>query len=523
MDPLPPGTTPDHVGVDLYLAMLDSALDAIVGMDSGGLITEFNVAAQRMFGYSRAEAIGQAMSDLIVPPALREQHAKGLARYIAGGESTILGRRIAITAMRRDRTEFPVELSIQRVGRTAPPIFTGFIRDITERKELEEQLRHSQKMDAIGQLAGGVAHDFNNLLTVILGHASRLTADGMQADDAKDSVRQMAEAAERAASLTRQLLAFSRKQVIQPTELDLNEVVSTLIKMLERILGEDITLQVDPSLTAPLLRGDRVMMEQIVLNLALNARDAMPGGGGLMIAIAVEEIGGAFVRENPEAIPGRFVRLSVTDTGCGIAPEQMPRIFEPFFTTKDIDKGTGLGLATVYGIVKQHRGWLTVRSELGKGTTFHAYLPAIDIPPQPAAVRSPTESARGGLETILLVEDESAVRALARQVLERHGYTVLEAVDGVSALAMWQEQRERINLVVTDMVMPGGVSGRQLADRILADGLGTRIIITSGYSVDMFGQELAHTEVGRFLPKPYNSPQLLRAVRAILDGGTVTV
>ena len=506
----------DRLGADLHRAMLDSALDAIVGMDAAGVITEFNPAAERMFGYARAEAVGQRMSELIVPPALRQQHVEGLARYVAGGESRILGRRIEITAMRRDGSEFPVELSIQRVGQSEPPIFTGFIRDITEHKELETLLRHSQKMDAIGQLAGGVAHDFNNILTVIQGHTALLIAGGGGKEGDQDSVRQISEAAARAAGLTRQLLAFSRKQVIHATTLDLNEVVSNMSRMLQRILGEDITVAVQPSPGTAMVHGDAGMMEQIVLNLAVNARDAMPDGGRLIITTSTEQIGAAFVRDAPEATVGRFVRLSVTDSGCGIPPDHLSRIFEPFFTTKSVNKGTGLGLATVYGIVKQHRGWVTAQSEVGKGSTFTVYLP-LNERPSAITKRRVAESARGGQETILLVEDEAPVRTLARMVLERSGYAVLDAPHGVAALEIWRAQRDRIDLVFTDMVMPEGMSGRQLADHVLADRPEMRVIITSGYSVEVFGKELAPSDHVSFIQKPYSPEPLLACVRSMLD------
>ena len=496
--------------------MLDSALDAIVGMDASGVITEFNPAAERMFGYARADAVGHRLAELLVPAALRKQHEEGLARYLAGGESTILGRRIEITAMRRNGSEFPVELSIQRVGQAEPPIFTGFIRDITEHKELEALVRHSQKMDAIGQLAGGVAHDFNNILTVIQGHTALLIAGGGGQQGDQDSIRQIGEAAARAAGLTRQLLAFSRKQVIQATTLDLNEVVSNMFRMLQRILGEDVTLTVEPSPRPALVHGDAGMMEQIVLNLAVNARDAMPGGGRLTITTSIEQVGAAFVRDDPEATPGRFVRLSVIDSGCGIAPDHLSRIFEPFFTTKSVHKGTGLGLATVYGIVKQHRGWLTVQSEIDSGSTFAAYLPVNERPSAITKGRT-AESARGGQETILLVEDEEPVRVLTRMVLQRSGYAVLDAAHGVAALAIWKANRDRIDLVFTDMVMPEGLSGRQLADQLLADRPDIRVIITSGYSVEVFGKELVPTDNVTFLQKPYQPQPLLACVRAMLD------
>jgi two-component system, cell cycle sensor histidine kinase and response regulator CckA len=504
-----------RLNADHHRAILDSALDAIVSMDACGLVTEFNPAAERMFGYSRAEAVGRPMGEVIVPPALRDQHARGLARYVMSGTSTILGRRIEITAVRRDGTEFPVELSIQRIGHAEPPTFTGFIRDITEHKELEAKLRHSQKMEAIGQLAGGVAHDFNNILTVIQGHASLLKGEAVCEDQtARDSVEQIAEAAERAASLTRQLLAFSRKNVMQPVDLDVNEVVAAMIRMLHRILGEDIALHVELSPAPVYVHGDRSMMDQIILNLAVNARDAMPGGGSLTVRTSEEPINGA--RETTESSAGRFARLSVIDTGEGIEPAHLTRVFEPFFTTKEVNQGTGLGLATVYGIVKQHGGWINVSSEVGKGTTFDAYLPIVDTPVA-SGIEASSQAVTGGAETILLVEDEAPVRRLTRVVLERNGYVVVEATNGHAALAAWDEHKERIDLVLTDMVMPDGMSGLQVAHRILEDCPRMRVIVTSGYSVEVFGKELSQDDRISFLPKPYRLQQLLRTVRTSID------
>jgi signal transduction histidine kinase/CheY-like chemotaxis protein len=455
------------------------------------------------------------MGEVIVPPALRDQHARGLARYVMSGTSTILGRRIEITAVRRDGTEFPVELSIQRIGHAEPPTFTGFIRDITEHKELEAKLRHSQKMEAIGQLAGGVAHDFNNILTVIQGHASLLKGEAVCEDQtARDSVEQIAEAAERAASLTRQLLAFSRKNVMQPVDLDVNEVVAAMIRMLHRILGEDIALHVELSPAPLYVHGDRSMMDQIILNLAVNARDAMPGGGSLTVRTSEEPINGA--RETTESSAGRFARLSVIDTGEGIEPAHLTRVFEPFFTTKEVNQGTGLGLATVYGIVKQHGGWINVSSEVGKGTTFDAYLPIVDTPVA-SGIEASSQAVTGGAETILLVEDEAPVRRLTRVVLERNGYVVVEATNGHAALAAWDEHKDRIDLVLTDMVMPDGMSGLQVAHRILEDCPRMRVIVTSGYSVEVFGKELSQDDRISFLPKPYRLQQLLRTVRTSID------
>jgi two-component system, cell cycle sensor histidine kinase and response regulator CckA len=501
---------------DRRRAMLDSALDAIVGMDAEGRLTEFNPAAERMFGYAREEAIGALLADLIVPVTLRERHASGLRRYLTSGDSAMLGRRVEAGAVRRDGTEFPVELSIQRIGTAWPPMFTGFIRDITDRKQLESQLRHAQKMEAIGQLAGGVAHDFNNILTVIQGHAALLLDADEEADRAADSVRQIAEAAERAARLTRQLLAFSRKQVLQPTDVDVNDIVAGMTRMLDT-LGKDLALRIEAAPALPLVRADVGMIEQVVLNLVVNARDAMPAGGEIRISTAIERIDEDLARDDPEATAGTFVRLRVADSGTGIAPDALPHIFEPFFTTKDVEKGTGLGLATVYGIVKQHRGWITVESAPGLGATFDVYLPASDGPLEAPRSTPDERSTAAGAETVLIVEDEPAVRRLARRILERNGYEVLEASDGRAALALWRDHGHLIDLVLTDMVMPKGVSGMDLAQRVLADRPSTRVIVTSGYSVDIAGTELHQSDSLTFLQKPYTADALLRLVRARLD------
>ena len=331
--------------------------------------------------------------------------------------------------------------------RGRPCLLLGLFRDITEQRRLEEQLRQSQKMEAIGQLAGGVAHDFNNILTVIHGHASLLIAGGSLGELSARSAQQIGQAAERGAALTRQLLAFSRRQVMQSRRLDMNEVVSNMTKMVGRLLGEHIALQLQYHPRPVLVRADASMMEQVLLNLAVNARDAMPKGGLLTLKISTLEVTPEHVAEHPEARPGRFVCLSVIDTGCGIPPENLRRIFEPFFTTKEVGKGTGLGLATVYGIVKQHQGWIRVESELGKGTTFKVFLPQ-NTETAEAAADAPDEPAvRGGKETILVVEDELPVRELVCNLLAGHGYRVLQADSGHKALQVWKESRDQIRLV----------------------------------------------------------------------------
>jgi two-component system cell cycle sensor histidine kinase/response regulator CckA len=396
----------------------------------------------------------------------------------------------------------------------------GVAEDITVRKELEEQFRQSQKMESIGQLAGGIAHDFNNILTVIQGHASLTLLDTTLSADAKESNEQIALAAERAAGLTRQLLTFSRRQVIQTREMNLNDIIEQVLKMLRRVLGADITLHFQRANLPPIV-ADAGMLEQILMNLAVNARDAMPKGGTLTICTHGETVSKAFAEQNPEASAGEFVCLEVADTGCGIPPENLQRIFEPFFTTKEIGKGTGLGLATVYGIVKQHRGWITLHSSVGKGTAFKIYFPAAAGRVESTRAVSKDEKIRGGSETILVVEDEAPLRQLVRNVLEAHGYTVIEAASGKAGVEQWQAHRARIDLLLTDLVMPGGMTGRELADALKEKDPRLKIVFTSGYGAEIVGQDFRLREGINFLQKPYAPRTLAKCVRGCLDSSRV--
>jgi two-component system cell cycle sensor histidine kinase/response regulator CckA len=394
-----------------------------------------------------------------------------------------------------------------------------YVGDITERLKLEEQFRQAQKMEAIGQLAGGVAHDFNNILAALMMQTSLLQAKESLDEETRQGLDEIARSAERAASLTRQLLMFSRRQAKQARPLDMAELVGGMTKFLRRILGEDIALESRFASELPLVHADPGMMEQVLMNLAVNARDAMmPQGGKLLLVLESVSLDGSQALSHSEARPGRFVRLSVADTGCGIAPEHLPHIFEPFYTTKEVGKGTGLGLATVHGIVKQHEGWIEVDSTPGRGTTFHIYLPAVEQ----KAGEAPIETAppvRGGTETILLVEDEAAVRDLARLVLERYGYTVLIAENGPAALEVWRQNKGRIDLVLTDLVMPGGLSGRALAAQLQAERPGLKVIFTSGYSDEIVSRHLDLQSGCNFLQKPYPPRDLAETVRNCLDSG----
>ena len=388
--------------------------------------------------------------------------------------------------------------------------------NITDRLNLEAQLRHAQKLESIGQLAAGVAHDFNNILTIIQGHADRLIGHCEGQPFLVDSLNQVSAAATRASSLTRQLLVFSRKQVMQPRVLDLNAVLGNLTKMLHRLLGEDIALESSHAENLPPIEGDTGMIEQVIMNLAVNSRDAMPRGGGLSIATTVVNVDESYTYHCSEARPGQYVCLSVSDTGSGMSKQTLGRIFEPFFTTKDVGKGTGLGLATVYGIVKQHQGWIEVDSELNVGTTFRIFFP-IALKPLDSMIGRPTsQKIRGGRETILLVEDEPVLRELASAILKDYDYEVLEASFGEEALKIWNDRDGRVDLLFTDMVMPGGMTGRELAENLRARRAELKVIFTSGYSVDVMEQDICLADT-IFLQKPYAPPMLAQIVRTSLD------
>jgi len=430
--------------------------------------------------------------------------------------SGTMGEERAVEILKAGATDYVLKNHIARLG----PVVRRALRESAERAErrkLQEQFLQAQKMESIGQLAGGVAHDFNNILTVIQGHATMLRMRASLPDEVRGSINQILLAAERATTLTRQLLTFSRKQATEARVLDLNEVVANMTKMLKHILRADVSLNVDYGSQSFLVRADAGMMEQVLMNLAINARDAMPHGGKLIVTTSDECIGPEYVQLNPQGAVGDFVCLAVADTGEGIPPENLARIFEPFFTTKPVGQGTGLGLATVYGIVRQHNGWLTVYSELGKGTVFRIYLPAAKEREDKKMERAVVPDVRGGNETILLIEDEAPLRALDRSILEGYGYEVIEADSAGAALDRWREHQNRISLVLTDIVIPGGAAGPDLAKKFHAEKPALRIIFSSGYSVDVVEKDFELREGVNFLQKPYSSHKLAQAVREVLE------
>lgn len=401
----------------------------------------------------------------------------------------------------------------------------GSNRDVTKRKHLEERLRQVQKLEAIGQLAAGVAHDFNNILTVIRGHADLLSARKDISPEAADSIAEIAVAARRASDVTRQLLAFSRHQVLQIGPVDLNDLVRNLVKMLMRLLGEHIQLNCEYASHLPIILADASLIDQIIINLTVNARDAMPNGGCLTLATGVIEINPGGESRNPEAQAGSYATIIVADAGTGMDPETLSHVFEPFFTTKAVGKGTGLGLSTVHGIVKQHGGWIEVTSEPGKGATFTVFLPiqskaGISNPTSPIPHRGPLNDRRSGQETILVVEDEEPVRALICATLRKNGYQVLEAGNGPDAEAVFQSRQQDIKLVLTDIVMPEGISGWDLGRRLYQRQPSLKVVFSSGYNPEIDKAGNSGVPGSLFLQKPYQSDTLLTMVRNCLDSAS---
>ena len=491
---------------------------AFIAWDQDFCVTEWNPAAEKIFGWTTAEAMGQHAYKLIVPADIQPLIDKIWQEIIAGGNLTSHsindniskdGRRLTCEwrnmPLRNAHGQICGSLSIVED-------ITERIRSEKQRTELEIQLRQSQKMEAIGQLSGGVAHDFNNILTVIQGNAALLQNLDLQPDETRDCSNQIARAAERAAGLTRQLLMFARKQEIKPVNLDLNETVAQITKMLQRILGEDITLRTEYAPALPPIHADIGMLEQIVMNLAVNARDAMTDGGKLTLRTSTDK------RRNHETGSEEVhVRLQVIDTGSGIAPEILPRIFEPFFTTKEVGKGTGLGLATVYGIIQQHHGNIDVQSEVGKGSTFTVTFPATRETKTAASDAAPKPMLPWGTETILLVEDELPLRGFISDLLQRCGYTVLEADSGPAALKIWQEKRRQIDLLFTDVIMPEGVNGIELGHQLLSEKPALKVIYSSGYTGNLEGRRATLVEGDNFIRKPYKPEALASIIRKNLD------
>jgi PAS domain S-box-containing protein len=500
-----------------YRLILQSVVEGIYGIDRAGRCMFINRSALRMFGYGQKEVLGQEMHALVCHA--RPDGSPYLARECKAYRVMETGRECRSEAevlWRRDGTSFPVECSI------SPIVHRGIMQgavivfaDITERRLLEEQLRQSQKMEAIGRLAGGVAHDFNNLLTVINGYAQVLLSKSAAGAPGRRELEDISRAGERAVSLTNQLLAFSRKQLLSPRVLDLNQVVAGMDRMLRRLIGEDIDLWtvLNPDLWN--VNVDPGQIDQIIMNLAVNARDAMPRGGRLTIETANVELDETYTQAHVGVQPGPYVMLAVSDNGEGMGAETKARIFEPFFTTKEPDKGTGLGLSTVYGIVKQSGGHIWLYSERGRGTTFKVYLPRV-MEGVTAQEKSPaTAETTKGTETILLVEDEDMVRSLLKSVLEADGYTVLDASNGADAVRLFRQYAAPIHLLVTDVVMPG-MTGKEVATSLRAQCPSLKVLYMSGYTDNAIVHHGVLEPGIEFLHKPFGPTTLSQKVRAVI-------
>jgi PAS domain S-box-containing protein len=494
-------------------AIVTSSDEAMIGTTLDGLVLSWNPAAQRLFGYATDEVTGQSLARLI-----RADRAAELMNDLA----------VVRLGQRRDYYETQWQCrggALRDVAVTVSPIREAggtvlgasvIVRDITAHKRLEEQFRQAQKMEAIGRLAGGVAHDLNNLLTIILGYGHVIAGRLPAADALQGPAAEILKAGDRATVLTRQLLAFSRQQVLRPRVISLNAVVAELEKMLARVIGEDITLTVrlDPALQH--VSADPVQMDQVLLNLAVNARDAMPDGGRLLVETANVTVDEAGARANPDLRPGPYVLLAVHDTGTGIAHDLLPHIFEPFFTTKEVGKGTGLGLSTVYGIVKQSGGHISVATELGKGTTFKIYLPATAEPVSSLPAAAPAATELSGQETILVVEDEEGVRNYTAFALRCHRYHVLTAASGDEARCLARRHPGPIHLLLTDVIMPG-MNARELVECLAESHQETRVLYISGYTSDSITRLGFRGTEKHFLQKPFRPEELARKVREVLD------
>ncbi len=496
------------------LAMLvEQATESIVITDAKGKITYVNPAFEKASGYTAAEALGHNPRLLKSGQHDTEFYRKLWEVLLAGHvwSGHFVNRRKDGKLYEEDATISPIRDATGKVIN-----YMAVKRDTTREAQLENQLRQSQKMEAIGQLAGGVAHDFNNILASTLMQVELLTGEPT-AVEIREGLEQIRADANRAANLTRQLLLFSRRQVMQPRVLDLNELITNLVKMLQRIIGEHVQMQLNLHPAELLTRADAGMLDQVLMNLVVNARDAMPHGGQLRIETTAKTVDADTAQLHAEAAPGHFVCFSVSDNGGGIPPEILPRVFEPFFTTKGEGKGTGLGLATVYGIVKQHHGWVQLVNRPAQGVTFQIFLPANATPTE--AGSSDTQfKTRRGTETILLVEDESGLLKLARKILERQGYRVWAATNGQEALKLWQTHHATVALLLTDMVMPGGMNGQELARQMQAEKPGLKVVFMSGYSATIAGHEFQLKNGETFIQKPFAVDQLLKMVRTILEG-----
>jgi two-component system, cell cycle sensor histidine kinase and response regulator CckA len=495
-----------------FRRLFDSNTIGIAIADLDGVTLEANAAYVGMLGYSREELIdGKIRWNDLTPPEHRDRDRQALEELRTTGVSHPWEKEM----LRRDGTRLPVLLGVAMLEASEGTCIAYFV-DLSKSRNLEDQLREAQKMEAVGLLAGGVAHDFNNLLTVVLGHSELLLQRFPPGDETRDGLIEIRQAGERAGTLTRQLLALSRRQILQPAVINLNDIVTELEKMLRRLIREDIHFDLSLDRRIGRVRADPGQIEQVIMNLVVNARDAMPEGGRITIETRNFELDAAYATRHIEVVPGNYVMVAVSDTGTGMTAETRARIFEPFFTTKGPGKGTGLGLSTAHGIVTQSGGSIEVYAEPGKGAVFKVYLPEVDAPASSLNRRSDDLSVVTGTETILLVEDDDSIRALAWNILKRYGYLVIEAASGESALELSAHYAGTIHLLITDLVMPGR-SGSEVAHVLQTRRPAMKVLYVSGYTTEAVFRHGLLAGKTAFLPKPFTPDALARKVRSVLD------
>ncbi len=512
----PEGEIIDESGAR-YRGLLEAAPDAMVVVNQGGEIVLLNVQAEKQFGYRRDELVGQPVTN-IIPVGFAERLIADDLRSAAEALAQQIGTGIELVARRKDGSEFPIEIMLSPLESAEGILVTAAIRNISVRKAAEGQLLQAQKLESIGRLAGGIAHDFNNMLFVINGHAEMLDQDlspdrrsALDLDEALRNVRAIREAGERAGTLTAQLLAFSRQQVITPQVLDLNAAVGGLEPMVRKLIGEDMRLVLNLGLDAGQIRADPGQLDQILVNLVVNARDAMPDGGTITIETGSQLVDASYVFGHLDVKPGPYVLLIVSDTGVGMDRAMRERIFEPFFTTKELGKGTGLGLATAHGIVQQAGGQIWVYSEPGVGSTFKIFFPEVDTP-VPDERPKVAETTSVGTGTVLVVEDEPGVREMTTQMLNRAGYHVMAVANGPDAIAHLAGLDDPIDALVTDVIMPH-MSGIELAGLVMDRYSDVGVVMLSGYTAQTLNLEQVTTRGATFVPKPVTSGQLISAVQ----------
>ena len=508
-----------HFSVRRFAEIVNIASAGIISVDRNQKIYLFNNGAEEIFGYAAEEVLGQPL-ELLLPERFRGGHKNLVEEFGDAPEgSRLMNQRGNVVGRRKDGGEFPAEASISKVEAEGETIFTVILHDVSRREQREAQLRHAQGLQAVGQLTGGVAHDFNNLLAIIIGNLELAEEALAGAPQPREQVTRAIAAADRGAALTARLLAFSRRQALEPRIVDLNKLVVAMTELLQRTLGE--TIDIETVTAAGLWRCeiDPAQLENVLLNMAVNARDAMPEGGKLTIETANARLDDDYAAAHAEVASGQYVMLAVTDNGIGMSPETVERVFEPFFTTKEVGHGTGLGLSMIYGFVKQSGGHVKIYSELDHGTTIKVYLPRSHEPESVAVSEAPIEE-RGeeSLETILVVEDDAEVRSLAMSVLRSLGYTALEAADAETALAVL-DRRPEVVLLFTDVVLPGGVSGAQLARQAQALYPNLKVLYTSGYTDNAIIHKGVLDAGAEMIGKPFRKAALARKIRSILDRG----